>query len=179
MTGIILRKVIIQRDIPILYHMMTAEDQFLFSVKIKANSEQQFREWFCEQLKYGFHDFYMIVSKNDDKPIGYAHNYDFSLQNGHCKIVTYLVQDYRDAGIGGISTIMFIDMLFKLYPLRKVYTAIYNYNQRSLFNNQKAGFTEEGVLNKYRYYHGEYHALHIMSIDRQTFYRNFGGMLSS
>jgi len=177
MIGLVLRKVILQKDIPELYKMMTGDDQYLFSVKIIANSEQQFRDWLCERLKYEFHDFYMLISGKDGHAIGYAHNYDFSLQNGHCKIVVYLIKKYRNTGIGGIGAVQFIDRLFQIYPLRKVYTAVYDYNSCSLINNQKAGFMEEGVLQKYRYYNGEYHGLHILSIDKQTFYSSFGGVL--
>ena len=177
MTGLILRKVIIRQDISDLYKMMMNEDQYLFSVKISANSEQQFGEWLCERLKYDFHDFFIISSKDNKQVIGYAHNYDFSLQDGHCKVVVYLSPEYRDSGIGGLSAIKFMNLMFQKYPLNKLYTAVYAYNKRSLVNNIKAGFTEEGVLKQYRYYNGEYHGLHILSIDRKTFYQKFGGVL--
>lgn len=177
MTGLNLRKVIIQKDFSDLYKMMMNDDQYLFSVKISANSEQQFREWLCERLKYDFHDFLIISSEDDKQVIGYAHNYDFSLQDGHCKIAVYLAPEYRDSGIGGFSAIRFMNILFQMYPLQKIYTAVYSYNKRSLVNNIKAGFNEEGFLKQYRYYNGEYHGLHILSIDRKIFYQKFGGIL--
>ena len=175
MTGFILRKVIRQRDIPYLYKSMTDEEQYLFSVKLSVNSEQEFGDWFTKRLTYDFHDFYMIISEKDGLPIGYAHNYDFSLQNHNCKIVVYITKDYRDTGAGGFGAVQFIRRLFQLYPLKKVYATVYDYNACSLINNQKAGFIEEGVLKKYRYYDGAYHSLHILSIDRQTFSERFGG----
>ena len=177
MTGLVLRKVVLHRDLTDLYRMMISDDQHLFSVKITANSEQQFNDWLCERLKYDFHDFFIIANENNDQAIGYAHNYDFSLQNGHCKVAVYLSPEHRDSGIGGFGGIMFMDHIFQTYPLRKLYTAVYSYNKRSLTNNRNAGFVEEGNLEQYRYYDGTYHSLHILSIKREDFYQRFGGVL--
>ena len=177
MTGIVLRKAVMHTDLDDVYKMMTGEDQYLFSVRIGVNSEQQFKDWFCERLRCDFHDFYIIADENSGQTIGYVHNYDFSLHNGHCKVVVYIKAQYRDSGIGGFAAIRFMDMLLMRYPLRKLYTAVYDYNQCSLTNNIKAGFTQEGSLEQYRYYDGQYHSLHLLSIDRESFYQKFGGVL--
>lgn len=46
-------------------------------------------------------------------------------------------------------------------------------------SNQKAGFLEEGVLKKYRYYNGKFHDLHILSMDRKRFYTTLRGVINN
>lgn len=168
----------VNTDTPILYKMMMdLDDQYLFLNKIKINNDIEFERWIVEQSRSFFHDFYII--KHEDSIIGFVYSYNFRPLDGHCKICTYIDKKYRNKGIGGVVAIRFMHLLFRDYPLRKILLEVYSYNYQSLLSNLKAGFTEEGCIKEYRYYNGEYHSLHILSIDRRTFYQklvHFGGI---
>lgn len=158
-----------KRDIDFLYSIFSGEDQFLYSTNLRFNSKQSFEKWIWEHINTDFHDFFMIMEKRNNQLIGYVHNYDFSLIDGHCKLSVYIDERYRKAGTGGFVSIFFINYLFLKYPLRKIYSTIYDYNSESLKSNLAAGFIEEGIIGDYRYHDGQYYAIHYLSISRDKF----------
>lgn len=164
----------IPNDLGIIYKMMLGEDQYLYSTKLSFSTQREFENWFLERLEHEFHDFYLVKSLKGKDVVGYVHNYDFSLQHQHCKLVVYIVSRYRASGIGGMAACLFIKNLFRDYPLVKVYSTIYDYNKESLSGNFAAGFEEEGVLADYRYYDGQYHSIHYLSMSREKFLSNIG-----
>lgn len=169
MNHCILNQLEIPKDIDFLYETMNANDQFLFSTKLKFSTYQSFKHWLLGGLNNKFHDFFIVRDLITNIEIGYVYNYDFSLQNGHCKLVVYICPKYRKTGVGAFATVDFISYLFETYPLRKLYSTIYEYNSESLKCNRSAGFVEEGVLKDYRYYNGELHNIHYLSLSRQTY----------
>lgn len=174
---IYLSKLSNDRDLYFLYQAMSSGDQFLYSTQITHNSEKMFYEWIYQRLDHEFHDFYLVKKVEDNENIGFVHNYDFSLKDGHCKLVVYISSVLRDTGIGGIAAILFMKQLFKEYPLKKLYSTIYDYNSQSLESNIRAGFKEEGVLKKYRYYDGAYHNLHYLTMTREQFENTLGRLV--
>lgn len=164
-----LERLSLRVDSKALYKMMSAPDQYLFSARVTFNSQEMFENWLRARISHEFHDFYTIRSSDLDCPIGFAYNYDFSLKDGHCKLCIYLDSMHRTLGLGAIAAIRYINILFELYPLRKIYLTIYDYNKQSLQSNLHAGFCEEGVLSDFRYYDGAYHSLHYLSITRKKF----------
>ncbi len=165
-----------QYDMDFLFTSFLADDQYLYSTKLGFHTKQGFEQWFRDRLNNDFHDFFIV--KNDQlKPIGFVYNYDFTLIDGHCKLVVYINDEYRKTGIGGFVAIKFMDYLFTQYPLRKVYSTIYDYNQESLQSHIGAGFIKEGTINDYRYYHGSYHPIHYFSMDRKQFESTLGKLV--
>ena len=164
-------------DIEPLVEMMTSEEQYLFSTKINPLSLQMFEEWISLKLSKDFHDFYVIRRISDKRLIGYIHNYGFSLINRHCKLVTYISPDMRSSGAGAQATITFMDLLFSRYPIEKMYSTVYRYNEESIKCNIGAGFILEGAEKDFRYYNGKHHDLVWFSITRKQFYDKFGGLL--
>ena len=172
MQPCVLSHVVFPKDLEFLYETMTADDQYLFSTKLKFWSIHAFEQWIMFKLKMDFHDFFIIKDRSNDRKIGYAYNYDFSLKHGHCKLVIYIVPEHREKSIGAFAAIEFISYLFENYPLRKLYSTIYAYNSESLKSNLAAGFVEEGILKEYRYYDGEMHNIHYLSLSRQAYEQN-------
>lgn len=164
-----LEKLCLRNDVNALYKMMNAPDQHLFSSYITFNSQELFENWLRTRITHEFHDFYTIRIADIDQPIGFAYNYDFSLKDGHCKLCIDLDASHRFLGLGAIAAIRYIKILFELYPLRKIYLTIYDYNQQSLQSNFHAGFREEGILSDFRYFDGSYHSLHYLSMTREKF----------
>lgn len=156
-------------DMDFLYSAFNAEDQFLYSTNLHFNTKQEFEIWIQERLSREFHDFFLIRDAIRDNLIGYVHNYDFSLIDGHCKLSIYIDGEYRKTGIGGFVMVKFLNYLFTKYPLRKVYSTIYDYNYESLTSNLAAGFVEEGVINEYRYHDGKNYAIHYLSMSYNQF----------
>ncbi|MBQ9227744.1 MAG: GNAT family N-acetyltransferase [Eubacterium sp.] len=165
-----------EKDLAALYRYMTTEEQYLFSTKVLHLSPQRFEEWLAAKLDSDFHDFYMVRG-TDGTTVGYVHNYGFSTVNRHCKLVTYIVPEQRQYGLGAQATVLFMDNLFRRYPLEKLYSTVYAYNEESLQCNRRAGFVYEGTLKDFRYYDGKHWPLAYFSITREQFYHRFGRFL--
>ena len=166
-----------KKDIDFLYSIFTGADQFLYSTNLRFNTKQSFEKWIHERIGVDFHDFFLIKDKLKNNLIGYVHDYDFSLIDGHCKLSVYIDEKYRKTGMGGFVTIHFINYLFSRYPLRKVYSTIYDYNSESLNSNFAAGFIEEGIIGDYRYHDGQYYAIHYLSMSREKFDDSIGKLV--
>lgn len=177
MNGFKLCSIESKKDIDSLYLIFAREDQFLYSTNLRFNTKQSFEKWINDRVGTDFHDFFLVKDKSKNNLIGYVHDYDFSLIDGHCKLTLYIDEEYRKTGIGGFVAINFIKYLFSRYPLRKVYSTIYDYNSESLNSNFAAGFVEEGVIGDYRYHGGEYYAIHYLSMSREKFDDSIGKLV--
>lgn len=163
-------------DIPLLYQwMMDPEDQYLFSTTLNINSLEHFSKWLHFQMENSFHDFFMMGDIGNR--YGYMHTYDFSMIDGTCYVCVYVRKDMRNSGIAGFYYIQFMDHLFRVYPLRKIYITVYGYNLQSLNSNLKAGFEQEGIMKGSKYHDGKYHDTYILSITRNRFYEKYSRMI--
>lgn len=175
-TEIELRTIEIKKDILEMYSIMQDSDQYLFSTKLSFNLQEQFEKWFIARLRNEFHDFRVICI--DNKAVGFIHNYDFTLQDGHCKLAICINEEWRLTGVGSAAAIMFINELFDRYPLRKIYSTVYDYNLQSLQSNIRAGFVKEGYLEKFRYHNQEWHGMYYLSITREVFREKLGHLIN-
>ena len=169
MKACVLDKVNLPQDTRFLYEAMTASDQYLYSAKLRFSSMERFEHWLYDALQGRFHDFYVVRNPHTHEAMGYVHNYDFSLIDGTCCLVAYMAPEHRNSGIGAYAAISFMKKLFYQYPLRKMYSTIYEYNKESMDSCIAAGFEAEGLLSDYRYHDGEYHGMYIMSMNRRDF----------
>lgn len=169
-----LENIDIDSDGELLLDFMTSDDSYLFSSK-KFNSRKSFFDWLYGSIGTVFHDFFCL--RVASRTIGFVYSYNFSLVNQNCKILTYIDKDFRNFGVGTFAAVEFINYLFETYPLEKIYTTVFDYNENSLESNFKAGFIEEGELKEYRYYEGKYHSLHYLSITKRQFYEELSCFL--
>lgn len=160
-----------------LYEMMCGDDQYLYSVNINHTSKLSFLKWIKTRLIDDFHDFFLVRTKDDKKICGFVHDYNFSLYAGHCKVVVYIDESFRKTGVGAYAAISFVKYLFNSYPLRKVYSTVYEYNKESMLNTEQVGFKEEGCLKKYRYYNGDHIGMKYYSVSREDFLRGSGRLV--
>ena len=164
-------------DLRYLATSFAANDQALFSTRVPTHTPEVFRSWLDQRLRSSFPDFRMIRmigADNSVTTIGFVHNYELSLIDGHCKIVVYVDQLHRGTGLGIRAAVLFVGYLFEIYSLHKVYSMVYSYNEQSLSSCLAAGFTEEGVLKEYRFNHGTWHDLHVLSLTRSDFENKLG-----
>lgn len=149
--------------------------QSLISNRVIIKSKEHFRDWLSFQLQNYYHEFKIITY--DERKIGFCYSYEYI--DGTIKTVMYINNEYQNTGLGALAEITFIDSLFNLYPIRKIYNHVYSYNKQSLNSHLKAGFETEGKLIKYRYFSGNYHDVYILSITREEFYKRFENMLTN
>ena len=171
--GFTFRKFNFRNDLADLFDLMTdARDQALFHCRFPVNSLPDFEKWMIANMTHLYHEFYVIVAKDNYSIVGYVYSYDYKFFDGHCKVCIFLKKQYRDVGMGALCGMRFMSDLFSSYPLRKIYIDVYDYNEQSLQCNLGIGFVEEGCLKDYRFLDGKYHDMHLLSITRDAFFEH-------
>ena len=170
MGGLKMRPYDPRRD---LFALLTAyadpAEQAQFAVRAPVGDVRAFDVWLSAQLRGPYQDFRVAEDAVTGEFAGFAHSYDVRLADGHCKVCTYVTPAYRAAGGGAWLAAAFIGELFALYPLRKIYAAVYAYNAASLASCSSAGFEEECRLREYRYFDGAYHDCVLLSLTREQY----------
>ncbi len=160
-----------QRDMePIFRLYQDPQEQALFAQRVPITSVDEFAEWFGTNMRGSYHDFHVVEDPSaDHRMAGFVFSYDYHPFDLHCKVCLYATPEYRGTGLAGVMGASFLDELFTIYPLRKVYALVYDYNGASLGSNLQAGFEEEGVMRDYRYLGGSYYDCHILAMTRERF----------
>jgi RimJ/RimL family protein N-acetyltransferase len=92
-----------------------------------------------------------------DEIIGFITLRSINLLNGTAKMTTFLGTEANlGKGIGMEAHELMLRYAFQTLNLRKVSTAIFAFNTRSIRCLEKSGFRREGVLEKEYYINGEY-----------------------
>lgn len=172
-----LRRINFEKDIKEIYRVYSSyTEQFnLFSI-MSLNSPEKFPNWLNHRLEYVYNDFLVV----DDKEIGFGGffiTYDFSPNDGTMKIMQYAEPQFRKTGAAALSGIECLDILFRYYNVRKIYSEVYAFNTDSLEYQKSFGFIEEGRLKEYRYYDGKHWDFIFLSITRGAFYSKYGKIL--
>lgn len=139
-----------------------------FTERPKIMSFQKYVEYIQKRLRDYFDSYFVI--RNKKGVVGYIYTYNLNLNNGYAyaSINSNEQVDSRCAiAEGGI---MFLDYLFRHFPLRKIYADVYEFNVKSIRLLKTAGFKCEAHLAEHRYFDGRYYALETYALYREVFY---------
>ena len=176
---IVLRGTDFRKDITNIYNLFMNDNlQCMFHAAMEISNIGEFEAWLRESIARNFQKF-RVITTEEDEFVGFVYSYDYSPSDMHCKICAAVEEAYQETGMGAAATLLFIDSLFRYYPLRKIYMTVYEYNKQSLISNKDAGFTEVARLQDYRYYDGEYWDLFYLSITRKDFYSDHADILKT
>lgn len=136
-----------RRNIPPLQHYIEESE-----VRIKSNIITQ-----------------LMIHQNDiNTTIGTVYAYDAHLTDGFLFMTLFLINSHISQGYGAEASLLFIDYLFSYFPLRKIYTEVYDYNERSLHFHRRAGLQEEGCFLQHRFFNGVYADLYRFALYRSA-----------
>lgn len=168
-----------KKDMERLFIYMTKEEnQILFSHGFQVHNLPMFESWISQKFAQNeYHDFFMIEDAKGNT-MGFTFSYEFYVYDAHCKYTLCLYEEWRNLGLGAIAALKMMDYMFKKYPLKRIFVSVFDYNENSIRNNLKGGFEEVGLLPDYRFYGGEFYALHILTITRERFYTQHKRIIS-
>jgi RimJ/RimL family protein N-acetyltransferase len=86
----------------------------------------------------------LIEDARSNRPIGYALAYHFDQWDGWLFVGMYLEPQFRLKGHGGEAALLCVDALFRWFPIRIVYTEVYDFAQPLLRLVESMGFQEVG-----------------------------------
>mgnify|MGYP000953591873 FL=1 len=136
-----------KKDIEFFYYEVFSDynDVALWSNPVTINTIEECDRYLTYNFNNTYADFFMIRDE-EGNTLGFVYSYNYVSFNGNLSIATYISKKYRNCGAGAKATILFVDFLFKKYPLIKVYSPVFSYNLNSIFNHEKSGFVKEAVL---------------------------------
>jgi RimJ/RimL family protein N-acetyltransferase len=128
-------------------------------------SRQEFqREW--EALESSSTHIRMMITRHD-RVVGSIFSYNYNPLHGWVYVTTYTVRSARGIGVGPVAWGLFVEYLFDLLPLRKVYCEVYGFNPLSLKTMINAGLAVEATIPNHLYWQGQYHELILLALYRE------------
>ncbi|MDW8319624.1 MAG: GNAT family protein [Anaerolineae bacterium] len=119
----------------------------------------------------GLHVQLLVTEREGGQPVGTVFSFDVSLVNGYGSLGIYLEPGCVGRGLGVEAGYLFVGYLMAYYPLRKLYTDIYAYNERSLRLADRLGFVVEGTLRAHRWFDHRYWDLYKLALYREAWER--------
>lgn len=122
----------------------------------------------------------LIRENRGGSPIGYALAYNMTPWDGWLTVGIYVEEEYRLKGHGGEAALLCIDALFRWFPLRRIYTEIYDFAEPIVRLVEAMGFEEVGCLPEHYWHQDRHWDLHTMMLTRERWRRqreNFEGIL--
>lgn len=116
-------------------------------------------EQYNENLQKKIHDgvlkvFVIVSKKNRNLPLGRIVLFDFNKRNKSAEFGYYLPLKFRGQGLGKLMLSLFLDLVFKLTDLNKVYATTSSNNERSVKLLKSFSFNLDGRLREH-YWVGE------------------------
>jgi aryl carrier-like protein len=106
----------------------------------------------------------VVGSSRSGEPLGHVVAYQPNLRSGHTYVGAVFTPKAIGEGIGAVAVRLFVRYLFQIYPLRKVYLEVPDFNMDVLRSGLDVYLTPEGVLRGHDYYAGRHWDRHILAI---------------
>jgi RimJ/RimL family protein N-acetyltransferase len=109
---------------------------------------------------------FVVESRLDGADIGHCVLYAVSERDGvgYAAVALRSVEQYR--GCGSEAAALLLGYAFSIWPLRKVYFEVPEYNMPSLASAIGGPLLEEGVLAEHVFHGGRYWDMHLLSVSR-------------
>jgi RimJ/RimL family protein N-acetyltransferase len=129
----------------------------------------QFRDYIYRKIDRDYHTFFIAFNESNHV-IGVVFSNKYDIKNGFLYTTVALRYEYMKTGLGAEAGLVYCDFLFQNYPIRKIYTTVFSYNELSKNTMYSAGFNIEGTLKQHVFVNGKYHDLNILSVFKNEFY---------
>jgi RimJ/RimL family protein N-acetyltransferase len=156
---------IAETDLPFLFRLLTDPARcHLWFHSRGIYDEQQFHDawagWTSGSMAAKF------VVERRGRAAGLLFDYDRNLADGHTKMTALLEEKSIGRGAGVIATTLFMDWLFRVLPVRKIYHEVFSYNPAVVSVHRNLGLAEEGILRGHRFWDGSLWDLHVFAYHR-------------
>jgi RimJ/RimL family protein N-acetyltransferase len=110
----------------------------------------------------------LIISRETAQPIGFVYSYDTNAWDSFTFICMFLSPLARGNGAGKESGALFVRYLMDYFPLRKIYSDIFDFNLISQGFVRDYGFVQEGYFPSHRFYQGKYWGMYRLALYRDN-----------
>ena len=155
-----IRKVNINTDCEKIFEMIRSREEDLLPNQMKCFNVNEFYHWLLQQFSGLYHEMYVFAKKDAMKEIvGFVLTYDYRVYDGHCFLCTCFSEDIVQSGLEN-----FIDLMFREYPLKKIFWELTVTSEHELSMASELGFTKELLLKEYKYQKGKYVDVCVLSV---------------
>lgn len=156
------------KDFGEVYRLFTNNEiNYLITCRPYHNDTISFEKWLNTELTKNITDFMVFYDKNTF--LGFSYMYEFNALDRHSRMTVAVKPEYISSGVGCIIALKFLEYIFKMYTLRKVYMNVYDFNNNSIKAITGLGLKPEARLRKYHYYDDHYCDLVIFSINKKQY----------
>ena len=134
-----------------------------------SNNDILSKKIFFKNFTYEDYLDYLIVKSNKTLVYhGFCNLIDINYIDGYVYINVY----FKDLSENVCCYILYkyIDYLFNIYPIRKVYYEVYLYEIKIASVLKKLGFNIEVKYKDYKYYNQRYYTKYLLTLNRGEFY---------
>jgi len=149
------------------WNLDTEYFRYLDSDPPRLRSEKQLKDWFEKDLDKDDPKsvFFMIRTKDGEKPIGFVALFDLYWNHGDAMIGIGLGErEYWGKGYGTDAMRVLLRYAFMEMNLRRLTLLVFGYNPRAIRSYQKCGFTHEGTVPGVLHREGQRWDWHYMGI---------------
>ncbi len=111
----------------------------------------------------------MIVDLASGEPAGFARAYHLNPGDGYAYVMGFADERYRLRRQIAEATALFGQYLFHQFPLRKICSEVFEFNEQAIKLNRKLGFRDAGRLRQHVWYRDRYWDLLQFELFREDF----------
>jgi len=122
----------------------------------------------------------LVRKKTSGEPIGYTLAHMVNAWDGWMAGGVHVEERYRLRGPGGEASLLWVDFLFRAFPIRKLITEVYEFADRVLQMAEGMGFEEVGYAPDHFWWQDRHWGLHTLSLTRERWNErreDFAGIL--
>lgn len=120
---------------------------------------------------------HVIEEKVDNRMVGFVRAYSYQARDSHAHVAVLFDPEYRGRTWPWEGVILFLDFLFCVYPVRKLYMESLGFNFRQFASGLGKWFVEEGRLRDHEYHGGRYWDLHLLAMYREDFEKRAAALM--
>jgi RimJ/RimL family protein N-acetyltransferase len=148
---------------PFLYSLATAsETGFRWRYRGAFPTQERFVADFWGQVLTQF----LVVDAKSNENLGLVVCYEAELAQGYAYVGAVFSNTAIRRGCAPLAVQMFMDYLFLIHPLRKLYLEVPEWNMETIRSGTERSFAVEGVLRSHDYYAGRHWDRYILAIYR-------------
>lgn len=159
---------IIEEDVPKFFVWMNDPSITMFNYHSLPLSLEQEKEWFKKQLQQLDKINLAIVDTQKNNLIGSIGIHGIDQRSGFGTTGTIIGdKEYWGLGYGTEAKMLFLHFIFYELNLRKIYSEVMGFNERSIQYSLKCGYVKEAVLPAHYYKNGQYWDKVILAVYRE------------
>lgn len=150
-------------DYEFLYDLLLGEENgYRYRFRGATPSPEQFVQhlWQAVLAQY-------VVVDTTGEPVGLVSSYGYDANAAYVRLAVALAPRAAGRGWAMESAVLFIQYLFDLWSLRKIYMDVPEFNFTALSSGVGVYFTVEGQLVGHDYYQGRYWDEYILAVTRE------------